>query len=430
MNMQAGGRRFFDPRREIVEELLMRTAIRVELPPSLHRLAVERYEAIRNHMERDGSPLKNRVRLFYPQGSMAIRATIRSRKRDEGYDIDIVAELILPPWMAPREILDLLFEAINGPRGSRYHGKVKRQSRCVTVEYEGGMHLDVTPSLLLEPGVPRLSHIFHAKPEEPEHLHRRLVMNSFAFVEHVNVRTPVDIDFRKRYAYEVKRYAELYPYTFKAADAVEVPGHATEEGGKSAAIVALQLLKRNRNERYRNRRDMRMPPSVMHSKFTGDIARAGWTLTEALDALSAHALEQIATAERHGQLVDVRNPTCEADCFTDRWPENLAAQGVHLNDLNEFRRQLVALKSGELSMAEMRDLLVYMFGEGPAQLAVDDLAKVQGEAIRNNTRRVGMGRGGLSIASAVAAPAIVSPGTVRAANHSFYGVPWNGPSRR
>jgi hypothetical protein len=26
----------------------------------------------------------------YPQGSMAIRATIRSRKREDGFDIDIV----------------------------------------------------------------------------------------------------------------------------------------------------------------------------------------------------------------------------------------------------------------------------------------------------------------------------------------------------
>jgi hypothetical protein len=173
--------RRFEPHLEVVEELLIRTAIRVELPPSRHALAVDRYEAVRRQMEREGSPLKDRVRLFYPQGSMAIRATIRSRKRGDGYDIDIVAELILPPGMAPGVVLDLLYAAINGEKGSRYYGKVRRQSRCVTVEYEDGMHLDV---------IPRLSHIFHAKPEEPLHQHRRLVMNSFGFVEHVKERTP------------------------------------------------------------------------------------------------------------------------------------------------------------------------------------------------------------------------------------------------
>ena len=106
MNAPVPARRRFDPRFEVVEELLIRAAIRIELPPSLHALAVDRYEAVRNHIERDGSPLKDRVRLFYPQGSMAIRATIRSRKRADGYDIDIVAEVVLPHWTPPGGVLD------------------------------------------------------------------------------------------------------------------------------------------------------------------------------------------------------------------------------------------------------------------------------------------------------------------------------------
>ena len=51
----------------IGEILLAETAIRIELPPSLHGLAVDRYETIRKYIERDGSPLAGRVRIFYPQ---------------------------------------------------------------------------------------------------------------------------------------------------------------------------------------------------------------------------------------------------------------------------------------------------------------------------------------------------------------------------
>lgn len=425
MNEIAPTRRRFDPRLEVVEELLIRTAIRVELPPSHHALAVDRYEAVRNHIERDGSPLKDRVRLFYPQGSMAIRATIRSRKRRDGYDIDIIAELIFPLWTPPGMILDLLFAAINGEKGSRYHGKVKRQSRCITVEYEDGMHLDVTPSLLIDPHSPRLSHIFHAKPEEPPHQHRQLVMNSFAFVEHVKACTPMDLDFRQRYAREVKRYAAASTYDFKAeADVVDVPAHSTEDGGKSVTIVALQLIKRHRNERYRTRQSMRLPPSVVLSKIAADVAQPGSLLIEALDAVSAQTLEQLEAAARLGRLIDVRNPTCTDDRFTDRWPENGAAQQRYIDDLVKFRQQLAALASGQLSLPEMRDLLALMFGEGPAQSAVDDLAATQGQAIQSNTRRVGAGRGGLSIAATVASPAVLTSGTVRAAGHSFYGAAW------
>src|SRR5215470_11729809 len=96
------------PAAPVGEILLAETAIRIELPSSLHGLAVERFAAIRKFVERQDSPLCNRVRIFYPQGSMAIGATIKSRKRGDGYDIDIVAELILPASMAPGDILDLL----------------------------------------------------------------------------------------------------------------------------------------------------------------------------------------------------------------------------------------------------------------------------------------------------------------------------------
>ena len=155
------------PAAPVGEILLAETAIRIELPPSQHRLAVDRYEAVSKHIERSDSPLNGRVIWFYPQGSMAIRATIKSRRRADGFDIDIVSELVLSPNTPPAcGALDLLFEAINGPPDSMYHGMVERQTRCVTVQYADGMHLDITPSELLDERDPRRSHIFHAKPEE------------------------------------------------------------------------------------------------------------------------------------------------------------------------------------------------------------------------------------------------------------------------
>jgi hypothetical protein len=45
------------------------------------------------------------------------------------------------------------------------------------------MHLDITPTLLLAELDPRLSHLFHAKKEEPLSAHRCLRMNSYGFCE-------------------------------------------------------------------------------------------------------------------------------------------------------------------------------------------------------------------------------------------------------
>ena len=328
------------PTAPVGEILLAETAIRIELPPSLHQLAVDRYEAVRKHIERPDSPLRDRVTWFYPQGSMAIRATIKARRREDGFDIDIVAELILPPGLTPAQILDLLFEAINGPRGSMYHGMVERQTRCVTVFYADGMHLDITPSELLDERDPRLSHICHAKPEEPPAAHRRPIMNSWAFCDWFNARTPVNLIFEQAYAKRARTLDEMI--IAKDADVKPVPAHSTLERGKSTTVVALQLLKRNRNVRYFPRKGHRMPPSVMMAKFSGETPVPNASIAGALDAIAGAILAALEAAEREGVLIDVCNPQCANERFTDRWPENRAAQRIYVDDLKLFRKQLAA----------------------------------------------------------------------------------------
>ena len=135
---------YLDLQFEPTEAILAEVAIRIQLPPSRHELAVERYRAISDYAEREGSPLKDLIARFYPQGSMAIRATIASGTSDNDYDIDIVAELLLPESVAPETALKLMFLAIRGEPGSRYYDMTKRRSRCVTVYYADGMHLDLS----------------------------------------------------------------------------------------------------------------------------------------------------------------------------------------------------------------------------------------------------------------------------------------------
>jgi Second Messenger Oligonucleotide or Dinucleotide Synthetase domain len=404
------------PSAPIGEILLAETAVRIELPPSLHRLAVERYEALRKYIERDASPLVGQVRIFYPQGSMAIRATIRSRKREDGFDIDIVAELTLPPTTTPAAVLDLLFAAINAEAGSLYHGKVERNTRCVTVRYEDDMHLDITPSVLIDERDPRRSVIFHAKAGQPPATHRRLEMNSYAFVEWFNLRTPIDLSFVEAYA---KR---AFAFDHRAdAEVKPVPAHSSTDGGKSATVVAMQLLKRNRNLKYA-RRAGRMPPSVMIATISGECAVPGNSISGALAAITDCMIAALSKAQAEGRLIDVRNPECPNDCFTDRWPENLTAQSTYIDDLKLFRQQLAALMSDELSLQEKSKLLGLMFGEGPARAVVEDYAARIGESVRQGTRRIASS--GRVLPAAVAAPAIITPAAAQPRGHTFYGSRW------
>ena len=141
-----------------VDILLADVAIRVQLSRTDYDKAVSRYQTINKWIERDGSLLKERVELFYPQGSMAIGATIASRLKTDEFDIDVVSQLDLPDNTSPQKVLDLLFEAIRGEPGSQYYQMAERRTRCVTVHYSDAMHLDVTPALRRDgnPGTTKL----------------------------------------------------------------------------------------------------------------------------------------------------------------------------------------------------------------------------------------------------------------------------------
>jgi hypothetical protein len=164
-----------DPFLDPLDALLADIAVSVQLPPGLHAQATDRYEAVRRYIERPGSPLEDKVSWFYPQGSMAIDATISIRGTDDEYDLDIVAELAIDPMTAPGHALDLLEKAVTGYPVSR---GIERQTRCVTIRYADNMHLDVTPSARLAYEPDRQSHIFHAKKEEPTLLHQHVPMNA------------------------------------------------------------------------------------------------------------------------------------------------------------------------------------------------------------------------------------------------------------
>jgi hypothetical protein len=186
--------------------------------------------------------------------------------------------------------------------------------------------------------------------------------------------------------------------------------------------VELQLLKRNRNMRYASRKG-RMPPSVMMAKFAAETPVPGASIAGALDAIAGAILAALEAAERAGTLLDVRNPKCDDDCFTDRWPEDRTAQRTYIEDLKLFRRQLAALMSDQYTLDQKRDLLVAMFGEGPAQSAIDDYAAMIGRAVQSGQRTIAP-TGKVLPAVGVAAPSIISSASAQPRGHTFYGIPW------
>ena len=399
--------------REPLELLLADVAIRLQLSATDHTKAVDRYEAVSTWIERDGSRLRDRVELFYAQGSMAIGATVAARATDDEFDIDVVAQLCLPQPMRPEAPLDLLWEAIRGERGSRYYDMAERKTRCVTVNYKDGMHLDVTPALRIGGTPERESWIFHDRPEDPIEPSTRLVANPYGFAQWFNGVTPPDTDFARFLMERTSRYYTLLKAQ-RAADAEPVPPR--EPPLRRSDVVVLQLLKRWRNLRY-SRRAGRRPPSILLAKLVGDGVGAGLRLAEGLRHHARNLRDQFRACHDRGLLLHSSNPVCERDVLTDRWPANLAEQGVFVDDLSHLVRQVERMV-GDRSLDEMRAIMAGLFGEQPTNRVFGAFNQTLGDAARtgNSGYRRGLGTAAIpGLGLSASASAQETP------RHTFYG---------
>ena len=391
--------------------LLADVAIRVQLSRTDYDRAASRYETVNKWIERDESPLKNRVQLFYTQGSMAIGATIASKLRTDEFDIDVVAQLDLPTNVSPQEALDLLFVAIRGKPGSRYYEMAKRRTRCVTIDYSGDMHLDVTPMLRMWGTPKRQSLIFHHRPEAPQEPSRRLIANPYGFAEWFKVNTPQDYDFADIFEKRAQEYESLR--VLAEADSDPVPPQEPPFW-KSKAVIVLQLLKRWRNVQY-DSRSGRRPPSIMIAKLVADAANHTERLSEELLLQARYMLSIFQEAHAQGRSVHIVNPVCEKDVLTDRWPGSLQDQALFIRDLEDLVHKAERLVAG-CDLEEMQQIMASLFGEVPATEAVKAFSERIGKDIRDGHSRHDPGKGGLSIPAVIAPP--VSRPTLR---HRFYG---------
>jgi hypothetical protein len=388
----------------IIDTLLREISKRVQLSPTNYRLAVDRYQAVSAHLDREGSPLQGLVERLYPQGSMAIGSVISSKFENDEFDIDVVAELNIHQDEAPSLVLDTLFKALNGDQGSRYHGKVERCSRCVKVQYEN-MHLDVTPAVLLPGRLARTSKIFHANENESISKHYTVTANPWGFAQW----------FQEKMPDAALLLEELRKYVVEPAP--EQEPHFV----KPKPLVALQLLKRWRNKMY-DKREGRMPPSVMLSCLIAQNLGYRASLFDELQSQSSYLLRLFQHHSQLGSLVSIDNPACpKEDAFTDRWPKTLNDQQVFLGDLIALNQNLQALSENR-SLENCKSILANLFGEKQISIVIEKFAEEFGAKSYSGGLRHYSGTGAMALAASGLAPAYSSAKTSYATpQHTFYG---------
>lgn len=398
--------------------LLANVAIGIQLSPTNHRLANERLTTLAEWINRPGSPLTGLVDLVYPQGSMAIHATIASALRNDEFDVDAVVQTRFPLGTTARKALDLLFLSVRGEPGSRYYGKTKRNTRCVTVEY-AGMHVDLTPGELLPGRDPRVTHIFHHRPEEPHTPGKRVTANPFGFAEWFTTVTPRSPLFEEFFGDQ----SLALDRQWAKAETEEVPAPIPAYQ-KPPAVISLQLIKRYRNVRY-DRRPGRKPPSVLLAYLAAKLA--GTSASPFLELL--HQCRQFANYFQQHQnanrLIHVQNPRCPEDVFTDRWPCNLEEQGLYLQDLQFMVAQLERIESGA-QLEVIAEVFSKLFGEEIAKSVIAAFNEESGRRIAQGSLLTDRGTGRIELRQShwakTSATAAAAPPIIRASPpHTFYG---------
>lgn len=405
--------------KDIKDVLLADVAIQIQLPPTFYELATERVATLAAWLDRPESELKNRVDLVYPQGSMAINATIASCLDRDEFDIDTIAQLAHQPGRTPQQALDQLYRAIKGSKGSRYYGMVQRNTRCITVAYVD-MHVDLTPAELVHGGKPRLSHIFHHRPEEPTSSGVRVLANPFGFAEWFNEVTPHSAAFEKFFQAESMARDGMLIAKDAAVEAVpeQLPAYR-----KPPAVVVLQLIKRLRNVRYEPRRGRR-PPSVMLACLIAGFGSSGGSLFDELLFQTQNLEAYFSAHQKNNTLVRVVNPRCPRDVFTDRWPCDLHEQQTFLSDLVYLRSQLEQLEAGA-DLEKLSAVFSTLFGETVSRSVVTKFADRAGERIASGQLRSERGTGRIELSrvrAGAALSATAMPSQARSSPpHTFYG---------
>jgi hypothetical protein len=116
----------------------------LQLSPTQHQSAVEKYEGVGHWLGGSGSPLESFATSIYAQGSMAIGTTVKPVE-DTEHDLDLIFE-VAPIDVSPVELHRIVEERLK--QNQIYAGRLVEPAppRCLRLKYAGDFHLDIVPA--------------------------------------------------------------------------------------------------------------------------------------------------------------------------------------------------------------------------------------------------------------------------------------------
>jgi len=343
--------------------------------------ATGRYQTIGDFLAEKGSPLHCYGPVVYPQGSMRIKAAIRPVNGKE-FDVDLVCEFRKMPQQDPKVVKRLVWDRFHN--SERYRTMAAEKNRCVQIKYEGQFHMDVMPCIPGDDGWAMVGGVW--VPDKK--LDDWKASNPAGFARFVETA-----------AAKIPRQQVLFANRAEAKSADVEPLEVEDTFTKPPLIRIIQVLKRHRDEYFRNNHDD-APISVI------------------ITTLATHSYDRAVTHNTYSSVYDlvldvvegmldfvridsstteycIPNPSHPEENFAERWNENPMLADWFFAWRSKVGTDLRLLAQQEEGVDKVGKLMESAFGSTAANQAVRSLSA----SVRDKTanRLVGVTSTGLIV---------------------------------
>lgn len=356
-----------------IDDLLMRICIELQLDETRYKLAEAHYQAVGKWLEARESPVAVLRPIIYPQGSMRLNTTVKPLVGDE-YDLDFVCELICQPsfFRHPVEALDLIERRLRD--NNTYGPMVERMTRCIRLNYEHQFHMDILPAC-----------------KDPNNGGTCIVVPDRELEDWMPSNP-------KGYALWFESSANQLLVGQLLEKAEPIPDQeAVEE--KATLKLAVQLLKRWRDVRYRSNCDM-APISIVLTTLSAQTYRGERSVARAIAKILTEISELARTSYPR---IKVSNPSNENEDLSEKWDTKPEAYREFVKGIADLDTQWTALMRTR-GIDRVTRVLEGLFGEEIAKQVVEKQTRDIEAARGRNELAVKKGSGiitGLASSSAI-----------------------------
>lgn len=323
---------------EQLDDLLEQLCLGLALNDTQHTRAARAYETVGAWLSAEDSLLAPFRPLLFPQGSIPLGTAVKPRSKEE-FDADGVCLFRAAEGLSPRSAYDLVFMRLT--QHETYRDKLSAEDRCLRINYEGQLHLDIIPATPSPMGTPSIlvptSGRSGWQPSNP-------------------------VGFQNWF--EARQGERLLME--KTAQVVPMPPNQPPTN-KSPLQRTAQLFKRRRDVYFGGADEA--PKSILLTTIVAEVFAQERLVTDA----TLHALERMAQRfSPHAAPVPVWNPSNTGENLARQWQEAPASYRAFVDFTHDFysrMRRLLTEKGMEKIAEILRDLFDPL-GSGVVENAV------------------------------------------------------------